>query len=80
MLVARLGPLRVNVPKRYTKPVSVARNSIYLVALRSPESLVKQLEAIAVRNKGERPKRAMLMPEAMPIYCGNVLEAANRAE
>lgn len=75
-----VGPLRANVPTRWTNTVSAAKNNIYFIALKCPESSVKYAEAIVVRNHGERPKRVMLVPDATPIYSGKVLEAANMAE
>jgi len=33
-----------------------------------------------VRKRGDKPKRAMLMPEAMPGCCGNKRVAEKRKE
>jgi hypothetical protein len=41
---------------------------------------VKNFEPIIVKNMGDSPKKAMLVPDAMPMYLGKVFEAANRDE
>ena len=41
---------------------------------------VKKFVATTDRNNGESPKSAIVVPEARPIWLGNVLEAANREE
>ena len=37
-------------------------------------------EARRERKRGERPKMAILVPEAMPMYCGKDFVAANTRE
>ena len=42
--------------------------------------LVKYLDARRERNKGDKPKSAILVPEAAPRYWGKAREAAKRDE
>lgn len=46
----------------------------------SPSGDEKYREAIRERNVGERPKRAMLVPAAIPMYFGKFFEAAKTDE
>lgn len=59
----------------------MARKAVKLVTLRASVTLsVNHVVAITERKSGERPKRAMLPPEARPLWAGKNLDAANNDE
>lgn len=70
------NPGSVSAPKMCDKPVIVDKQVRKRVTLRtgSPCELteVKKWSAMKDRKRGEQPKRAMLVPEAIPMYRGNV--------
>jgi hypothetical protein len=70
----------VKPPTRCTHPQSIARNCRKRVISISPSGDEKYREASKERNVGERPKRAMLVPAAAPIYFGKFFEAAKTDE
>ena len=41
---------------------------------------VKNLDAMTEKNSGDKPNRAMLVPDARPMWFVNVFEAANKEE
>lgn len=64
----------------WIQPVRSAMKFINRVMLSMPDSSVKNVVAMVDKQSGERPKSAMLAPEAIPGYLGKVLEAAKRDE
>jgi len=41
---------------------------------------VKNLDAMTEKNSGDKPNRAMHVPDAIPMWFVNVFEAANKEE
>jgi hypothetical protein len=72
---------RVIAPRRYVSPRNTDRKAVKWVTFNDPETgSVNQVDAMTERKSGERPKRAMLPPDAMPLWLGKNLDAANRDE
>lgn len=67
-------------PMIWTTPARTAMNETNPVTLKPYSSEVKYVEARSERKSGDSPNKAMLVPEAMPIYSGKFFEAANKDE
>ena len=48
-------------------PANTAMNFINRVTSKPVSAFVKKLEAIRERKSGDSPKRAMLVPDAIPV-------------
>jgi hypothetical protein len=55
-------------------------NATNLVTSKTSSLLVKKLDAMTDKKRGDRPNKAMLVPAATPLYSGKFFEAANSDE
>lgn len=60
-----MGILRVTKPQRCTTPVQIARNRRNGITC-NPDAVVKRLDARSDKNRGDKPKTAVLSPDAIP--------------
>jgi len=61
-------------------PANIDRNLRNCVTFKPVSGLVKKLDAMVERKRGERPNSAMLVPEAIPRWFGKFFEAAKSEE
>ena len=74
------APRKMMADTKLTRPVRTAMNVKNPGMSSVCPSAVNTWEARRERKRGERPKMAILVPEAMPMYCGKDFVAANTRE
>lgn len=72
--------LRLIAPIRWTHPDMAAWNFRKRVTSRPVSGSEKKFDARTDKKRGDNPNNAILVPEAMPRYLGNVLDAAKSEE
>lgn len=67
-------------PIRWTHPDIAAWNLRKRVTFRPVSESEKRFDARTDKKRGDSPNNAILAPEAIPMYLGNVFEAAKSEE
>jgi hypothetical protein len=75
-----LGTRNVKAPTRWMVPDARAKKVIKWVTFKPVEGSVKYLDARTERKSGDKPKSAMLAPDAAPRCRGKAREAAKSEE
>jgi hypothetical protein len=75
-----VGKYKLKAPTRWITPEARAKNDKKRATFNPVYGLVKYLDARRERNKGDKPKSAILVPDAAPRCLGKAREAAKRDE
>lgn len=72
--------LKLRTPKAWIEPESIAMKARNRTTSNPVSGFEKKFEAIRDRNNGERPNKAIVTPDAIPMCLGKFFDAQKRNE